>query len=47
VNQKPTDLGIPNRFKLKSSRFSSKNKELDYRLRQAVPPAPDGDWGEG
>jgi len=25
VNQKPTDLGIPNRFKLNSSRFSISN----------------------
>ena len=32
VNQKPTDLGIPNRFKLNSSRFSWQYLRSYFRL---------------
>jgi hypothetical protein len=36
VNQKSTDLGIPNRFKLKSSRFSTKNAPIPTDMMMSI-----------
>jgi hypothetical protein len=36
VNQKPTDLGIPNRFNLKSSRFSSRHSGAGRRAEPGI-----------
>ena len=40
VNQKPTDLGIPNRFKLNSSRFRVAAFPLLTHFSTIGPPSP-------